>query len=182
MKRTSFLSALVFAGALSLASCSSVEDGPTGPGGGPAPSTLLSGNGLLGTSIGSGLLACDPLPYASASATIGAQGGTLIVGPHQLTVPAGALAGPVVISGEAPVGTVNSVQLQPEGLQFAAGKPAKLTLSYANCPLLGSLLPKRIAYITDLLDILSYVPSLDDLLGRKVTGTLEHFSRYAVAW
>jgi hypothetical protein len=182
VKRISFLSALVLAGALSLASCSSVEDGPTGPGGDPAPSTLLSGNGLLGTSIGSGLLACDPLPYASASATIGAQGGTLIVGPHRLTVPAGAFAGPVVISAEAPVGTVNSVQLQPEGLQFAAGKPAKLTLSYANCPLLGSLLPKRIAYTTNLLDILSYVPSLDDLLGRKVTGTLEHFSRYAVAW
>jgi hypothetical protein len=177
VKRIPFLSALVLAGALSLASCSSMEDGPTGPGADPAPSTLLSG-----TSIGSGLLACDPLPYASASATIGTQGGTLVIGPHKLTVPAGALAGPVVISGEAPVGTVNSVKLQPEGLQFAAGKPAKLTLSYANCPLLGSLLPKRIAYTTDLLGILSYVLSLDDLLGRKVTGSLEHFSRYAVAW
>ncbi len=183
MKRIPFLSALVLAGALSLASCSSVEDGPTGPGADPVASTsLLSGDGLLGTSIGSGLLACDPLPYASASATIGTQGGTLVIGPHRLTVPAGALAGPVVISGEAPVGTVNSVKLQPEGLQFAAGKPAKLTLSYANCPLLGSLLPKRVAYTTDLLGILSYVPSLDDLLGRKVTGSLEHFSRYAVAW
>jgi hypothetical protein len=171
------LSILVFAGALSLASCSSLTD-PTDP----APSALLGGNGLLGTPIGEGLLACDPLPYASGSATIGAAGGTLVIGPHKLVVPAGALANPVLIQGEAPVGTVNSVQLQPEGLQFAAGKPAKLTLSYANCPLLGGLLPKRIAYTTDLLAILSYVTSLDDLLGRKVTGSLEHFSRYAVAW
>lgn len=182
MKRNPYLSALVLAGVLNLASCSSVEDDPTGPGTDPAPSALLSGNGLLGTSIGSGLLACAPLPYASASATIGAQGGTLVIGPHTLTVPAGALAGPIVISAEAPVGTVNSVRLQPEGLRFAAGKPARLTLSYANCPLLGSLLPKRVAYTTDLLGILSYVVSLDDLLGRKVTGSLEHFSRYAVAW
>lgn len=182
MKRLPSLSALVLAGALSLVSCSSVQDDPTGPGTDPAASTLLSGNGLLGTSIGSGLLACDPLPYAAGSATIGSAGGTLVIGPHRLTVPAGALAGPVVISGEAPVGTVNSVKLLPEGLQFATGKPATLTLSYANCPLLGSLLPKRIAYTTDLLSILSYVPSLDDLLGRKVTGSLQHFSRYAVAW
>ena len=181
MKRTRFLSALLLVGALGLASCTATGDGPTGVG--DSPSALLgSGGGLLGTPIGSGLLACDPLPYASASDTIGPEGGTLVVGPHRLTIPAGALSAPVLITAEAPVGTVNSVQLQPEGLQFAAGKPAKLTLSYANCPLLGSLLPKRIAYTTNLLDILSYVPSLDDLLGRKVTGTLEHFSRYAVAW
>jgi hypothetical protein len=182
VKRIPFLPALILAATLSLASCSSVEDGPTGLGADPVPSTLFSGDGLLGTSIGSGLLACAPLPYAAASATIGAEGGTLVIGQHKLTVPAGALAGPVLISGEAPVGTVNSVKLLPEGLQFAAGKPAKLTLSYSNCPLLGSLLPKRVAYTTDLLGILSYLPSLDDLLGRTVTGSLKHFSRYAVAW
>jgi hypothetical protein len=180
VNRTRWSSILVFAGALSLASCSSPTD-PTASAE-EAPSALLGGNGLLGTPIGQGLLACDPLPYASGSATIGAAGGTVVIGPHRLVVPAGALASPVLIQGEAPVGTVNSVKLQPEGLQFAAGKPAKLTLSYANCPLLGSLLPKRIAYTTDLLGILSYVASLDDLLGRKVSGSLEHFSRYAVAW
>ena len=155
MKRTHVLSVLVLAGALSLASCSSLEE-PTAPGD-EAPSALLAGDGLLGTSIGSGLLACNPLPYAANSATIGPAGGSLTVGPHTLTVPAGALTTPVLISAEAPVGTVNSVRFGPEGLQFAAGKPATLTLSYANCPLLGSLLPKRIAYTTDLLSILSYV-------------------------
>jgi hypothetical protein len=181
VNRTRFLSALFFVGALGLASCTSTGDGPTGVG--DSPSALLgSGGGLLGTQIGSGLLACDPLPYASASDTIGPDGGTLVVGPHRLTVPAGALSAPVLITAEAPVGTVNSVQLQPEGLQFAQGRPARLTLSYANCPLLGRLLPKRIAYTTDLLEILSYVLSVDDLLNKRVTGTLEHFSRYAVAW
>ncbi|HET7426455.1 MAG TPA: hypothetical protein VFJ50_05410 [Gemmatimonadales bacterium] len=180
MSRTRLSFALIVAGALSLASCSSL-DAPTGPD--TEPSTLLSGGGgLLGTSIGSGLLACDSLPYASASATIGATGGTLVIGPHRLVVPAGALAAPTLIRGEAPVGPVASVKLQPEGLRFATGKPARLTLSYASCPLLGSLLPKRIAYTTDLLAILSFLPSLDDLLGRTVTAPLEHFSRYAVAW
>ena len=180
MKRTRVLSVLVLAGALSLASCSSLEE-PTAPGD-EAPSAQLAGNGLLGTSLGSGLLACNPLPYAADSAIIGPAGGSLSVGPHTLTVPAGALAAPVLITAEAPVGTVNSVRFGPEGLQFAAGKPATLTLSYANCPLLGSLLPKRIAYTTDLLSILSYVISVDDLVHRRVTGSLGHFSRYAVAW
>jgi hypothetical protein len=182
VKRIPFLPALIVAAALGLASCSG-EDGPTGIGSDVTPSPLLgSGGGLLGTSLGSGLLACDPLPYASASQQIGPEGGTLVIGPHALIVPAGALAAPVVITGEAPVGTVNSVQLYPEGLRFASGKPARLTLSYANCPLAGRLLPKRIAYTTDLLQILTYVLSVDDLLHAKVTGSLEHFSRYAVAW
>jgi len=180
VKSTRVLFAFVLAGALSLASCSSPEE-PVAPGD-EAPSAQLAGNGLLGTPIGSGLLACNPLPYAADSALIGPSGGTLAIGPHTLTVPAGALASPVLITAEAPVGTVNSVRFGPEGLQFAAGKPAALTLSYANCPLLGSLLPKRIAYTTDLLSILSYVTSADDLLNRRVSGSLQHFSRYAVAW
>ena len=176
--RVSFV--LVLAGALSLASCSSTHD-PLGPEA-ETPSSLISGIGLLGTPIATGLLACDPVAYAADSATIGPEGGTLVIGPHTLAVPAGALAEPVLIRGEAQVGAVNSVTLLPEGLRFAAGKPAKLTLSYANCPLLGRLLPQRIANTTHLLAILSYVPSLDDLLGRTVSGSLEHFSRYAVAW
>lgn len=183
MKRKLPLSALAVAVMLGLASCSTEGNGPAGPSSDPAPSALLgSGGGLLGTGIGGGLLACDSLPYASTTQTVGSEGGTIVVGPHRLTVPAGALSAPVAITAEAPVGTVNSVRLTPEGLQFAPGKPARLTLSYANCPLLGQLLPKRIAYTTDLLQILSYVLSVDDLLARRVTGYLEHFSRYAVAW
>ena len=184
MKRTRFLSALLFVSALSMVSCSSGDDGPSGPSSEASPAALLgsSGGGLLGTGIGSGLLACTPLPYAVTQQTVGPDGGTLLVGPHKLTIPAGALSTPVQIRAEAPVGTVNSVQLSPEGLTFATGKPATLTLSYANCPLLGQVLPKRIAYTTDLLAILSYVVSLDDLLAKRVSGTLAHFSRYAVAW
>jgi hypothetical protein len=182
VQRKQFLSALILLAALGFVSCTG-EDGPTGVRADVTPSPLLgSGNGLLGTPLGSGLLACDSLPYASDSLTIGPAGGTLVLGPHTLTVPAGALAEPVLITGEAPAGTVNSVRLFPEGLHFAPGRPARLTLSYANCPLTGRLLPKRIAYTTDLLQILSYVLSLDDLFHQKVSGSLDHFSRYAVAW
>jgi hypothetical protein len=180
MIRHPFARAIALVSILTVTSCTS-GDGPTGIS--DEPSALLDGSGgLLGTDIGSGLLACQPLPYAINTVTIGPEGGTISVGPHSLRVPAGALTEPVAITAEAPVGQVNSVKLMPEGLQFAPGKPATLTLSYANCPLLGRVLPKRIAYTTDLLAILSYVLSVDDLLAKKVTGNLEHFSRYVVAW
>ncbi len=180
--RTRLFVSLLLASALTIVSCTSGDD-PTGPGFEDHPSQLLSGgSGLLGTEIGSGLLACNPLPYAYAEKTIGLSGGVIDVGPHRLTIPAGSLTEPILIKAEAPVGTVNSVKLLPEGLKFATSKPAKLTLSYANCPLLGQILPKRIAYTNDLLQILSYLVSVDDFLAKKVTGNLEHFSRYGIAW
>jgi hypothetical protein len=75
---------------------------------------------------------------------------------------------------------VNRVQFAPHGIRFE--RPAALTMSYANCNLLGVLLPKRIAYTDNLLNILEYLLSVDDLLHRRVTGQLRHFSNFAVAW
>ena len=81
----------------------------------------------------------------------------------------------------APTGQgVNAVKFKPAGLRFVT--PAVLSMSYSNCSLLGNLLPKRIAYTDDNLNIISYLLSLDNLLSRRVTGKVSHFSEYAVAW
>ncbi len=127
-----------------------------------------------------GLLVCTPLAADSVTQTIGPEGGTLQVGATTLAIPAGALDSAVSITAVAPSDTVNRVQFQPEGLTFL--QPAQLTMSYANCNTLGLTLPKQIAYTTDLLLILEYFPSLDDLSGRTVTGQIHHFSDYAIAW
>ncbi len=127
-----------------------------------------------------GLISCIPLPYDSVTQAIGPKGGNLSVGPHKLTVPRGALAAPVSITAVAPSDTVNRVQFRPEGLSFA--KSASLTMSYLNCPLLGSTDPRQVAHTDDALQILQYLPSTDQQKSSKVTGTLEHFSNYAVAW
>jgi len=127
-----------------------------------------------------GLLTCQPLPYDSTTQTVGPDGGTIQIGAHALVIPAGALASPTMITAVAPSGPVNAVRFQPEGLQFAG--TAYLTLSYANCDLLGSLAPKRIAYTTDALGILEYLLSADNLFAQQVTGELHHFSEYAIAW
>ncbi|HEY6225477.1 MAG TPA: hypothetical protein VIW26_16960 [Gemmatimonadales bacterium] len=161
-----------------------VDNSPTGV---AAPAATPSADlisGVVGstTSLVGTLLQCTPMPYAQNSKVIGPAGGDLQIGPHVLHVPAGALSQSVLITGQAPSDDVNSVRLYPQGLQFATGKPATLTMTYANCNLLGKILPKRIAYTTDNLQILSYLLSLDNLLSKQVTGQIQHFSRYAVAW
>jgi hypothetical protein len=143
----------------------------------PAPDASLIG-GLLGAT---GLLKCSNLPYASNTKTIGALGGSISAGPHTLVIPPGALLTPTTITMTAPTGLgVNAVKFQPEGLRFIT--PAVLTMSYANCSLLGKLLPKRIAYTDDNLNIISYLLSLDNLLSKYVTGKVNHFSDYVIAW
>ena len=163
--------ALVVAGCTDRPLISAPESAPA------APEASLIGD-LLGAT---GLLQCSDLPYASATQSIGSAGGTIRIGPHTLAVPAGALFSPVTITGELVTGRgVNAVRFKPEGLRFQ--RSAYLTMSYANCNLLGRLLPKRIAYVSDGLGILSYLLSIDNPLAYKVTGRVDHFSNYAVAW
>ena len=137
---------------------------------------------LIGSLLGpTGLLKCSNLPYDSSTVTIGPLGGTISAGPHWLTVPPGAVLSPTAITMTAPTGQgVNAVKFKPVGLRFVT--PAVLSMSYSNCSLLGILLPKRIAYTDDNLNIISYLLSLDNLLSKRVTGKVNHFSEYAVAW
>jgi len=171
---------------LAVSSCSTVDriSGPQSPAvaldmaevgdSGPATRRFPS------VGLARALLACPEEAEASGEKEIGPEGGTLQIGPHQLVVPAGALDSVVRITGTVQPDSVISVQLSPEGLTF--NQPARLTLSYASCPLIPFLLPKHVAYTNDALDILQVLPSSDDLLGEQVSADLDHFSRYAVAW
>jgi hypothetical protein len=127
-----------------------------------------------------GLLQCSPLPSSSVKQAIGPAGGTMQIGPHVFVVPPGALAAPVTIQAKTAGGTGNAAWFKPAGLIFL--KPAYLTLSYANCNTSGSTAPKEIAYATDSLTIITYVPSVDHNSTQQVTGQVAHFSNYAVAW
>ncbi|HWZ27381.1 MAG TPA: hypothetical protein VNX15_02390 [Gemmatimonadales bacterium] len=148
---------------------------------GPQKDLLGDVTGLVGSLAQNlGLLKCTPLPKATSTATIGPWGGSLTVGPHTFVVPAGALSQNVTITASLSADTVNAITFQPAGLQFA--KPASLTMSYANCNLLGRLLPKHIAYTDDNYVILQLLVSIDNLFTRKVTGQVHHFSHYALAW
>ncbi|HET8623914.1 MAG TPA: hypothetical protein VFM14_10155 [Gemmatimonadales bacterium] len=117
------------------------------------------------------LLTCTQQPYAKSTKVIGPEGGTIVVGNHSLFVPKGALNRKVQITAEQVRGSTNSVRFAPEGLRFA--RPAEVKLSYANCAQLP--LKKRVVYTDEL-------PSKDESRSRAVTGQIDHFSRYAVAY
>jgi hypothetical protein len=159
------------------ASCS--DRAPTAP---AAPELAAPNASLIGDLLRpTGLLQCSALPAASSTKTIGSAGGSITVGPHILRIPAGALDKPTTITATLDTDRgVNGIHFAPEGLQFDA--PAYLTMSYANCNLLGRLLPKRIAYTSNLLDIVEYLLSIDNLWTKKVTGRVNHFSEYVIAW
>ncbi len=188
-----FVSGLIVAALLMVGVSCASDDSITGPSSdqssqpsaqpsqGPTPDPLLGSlvDPVLQTVLGTvNLLTCSPQPYAQTRAVVGPAGGTIIVGAHRLTIPAGALAAPVAITAEQVRGTTNSVRLQPAGLKFA--KPATLTLSYRNCLL--PPLTKRVVYTDEQLRILEVIPSLDLRLTWSVNGTIRHFSRYAVAY
>ena len=128
----------------------------------------------------SALLPCSKLPSTSVKQTIGTAGGAMRIGPHLFLVPSGALAQPVTISGKTAAGPGNVVDFKPVGLAFL--KPAYLVLSYANCSAAGSSASRAVAYTTDSLAILYYVPSSDNTSAQYVTGQISHFSNYAIAW
>lgn len=153
------------------------EHSPTSVPAAPAAQPDLIG-GLLSAT---GLLRCSDLPAAQSSAMIGPDGGKISAGPHTLVIPSGALSAPTQITMTLQTGRgVNAVQFQPEGLHF--NRPASLTMSYANCSIISFLLPKKIVYTSDALQILETLLSLDNIFTRKVTGQVNHFSDYVVGW
>jgi hypothetical protein len=180
------LSALLFGATAVFSSCG--DPTPLGPRPQAAAPAVAPQADLLGGVVGGvgnllkhvGLLSCSSLPPAFASKTIGYEGGTINVGPHSFVVPRGALSRPVTITATIEPEQVNHILFKPDGLHFQ--KSASLTMSYANCNILSSLLPKHIAHVDENLNILGLLLSVDNLLSKKVTGQVDHFSDYAVAW
>ena len=161
--------------------CGSEGDSPLAPSAN-APEAALISNAVptvTSTLLGSvDLLTCKSLPYASASATIGPDGGTIRVGKGTLLIPRGALSSRVTIKAEQISGKANSIRFSPEGLKFS--RSAQLTMSYYNCLL--TLPTKRIVYTSESLRVLEILRSLDLRLTRTVSAPIDHFSRYAIAY
>lgn len=142
--------------------------------------TVDGTTGLVSTTLYSvvGLLSCPSQDQITASKVIGPLGGSLVVGDHELVVPAGALSQNVTISGTRVSGSVAEVDFQPHGLKFA--KPATLRLSYSVCKTSQKNV-QSIVYVDDAQQILESPQSTDDAKTDKVTAWINHFSGYAVA-
>lgn len=160
-----------------LASCGGTATDPADP---TDPTAAKSARGyqLIGAALP--IFACQkPLRVDSGSAVIGASGGQVSFGPHQLTVPAGALRAPTRISARAAAGDSLVVDLEPHGLQFAA--PVTLSLSYKECVTPPKFVLGMLYTNAAVTQVLSVVPAQDQFTKWAVVGTITHFSVYAAS-
>lgn len=127
-----------------------------------------------------GIASCPNPPKDNASQKVGPAGGTVQVGPHTLTIPAGALSKDVTITAKTGAKNGNAIEFGPEGLRF--NSYVRLTMDLSNCTGWGLLRLPLVVYTTDLLSILEAEPSVLDPKRKTVTGFITHFSQYAVAY
>jgi hypothetical protein len=179
MKFTRFaVSAAGLTAMIALAACS---DSPTAPmSGGSIQAAFGNPNRVTSTDevlrSGHAIVSCARQPASVGAKLIGPAGGTMNIGRHKFTVPAGALTAPTMITATAiSDGNVRKVHFEPEGLQFA--KPATLEMRTDGCHSGG---PMQIAYVDDSNVILYLIDSQE--IPHKVVGSISHFSDYAIAW
>src|SRR3989442_3500255 len=107
--KTMHLRPAVLLGAASALMLGCGDRSPLGvPSQAPTPHSALIGGPLAPT----GVLTCQPLPYDSATQTIGPEGGTIQIGAYSLVIPAGAPAAPTVITPRRASGSPDSRRLQ----------------------------------------------------------------------
>ena len=179
--RLQFAALLVAATAAALSCVDHAVTGPTSPSiDAPvfqASTTFKKGVGGGGNG---GVDSCSTVIVGMIKQTVGPAGGVIALGPARLTIPPGALKAPVTIQAQIPAGYAgNYIQFKPDKTVFL--QPASLTISYSNCSLVN-VTQLKVAQVSDVLQIIQYVPSTNDLDGHTVTGQLQHFSNYAVAW
>ena len=115
----------------------------------------------------------------SATQTIGASGGTLHIGPHQFTVPAGALDHDVTITATSTGSTRRGLDFAPHGLHFQ--KPVSMTISFAGCevPTGGTL---GVVYTDSNGRPIQRMPAHADHPAHRITALTDHFSGYIASW
>jgi hypothetical protein len=172
-------SVLLVGAALTVSSCG--DRTATGPAqvGAAGPQASLIGDIIKVFTRGL-IDSCASLSSEPVTRTIGPDGGVIAIGPDTLRIPPRALSRPVTIQASLPAGYfVNFVVFEPSGLTFR--KPASLTMGYSSCNLLANL-GLEIAQVTDDLRVIEYLRSTDNKATRSVTGVVQHFSNYAVAY
>ncbi|RMF56412.1 MAG: hypothetical protein D6743_20300 [Calditrichaeota bacterium] len=119
-----------------------------------------------------------------SSAVIGPEGGFLVHAAHRLDVSAGALSEPMELTFSMPVSDTLMFDLGPDGTQFDG--PVKLTVSWDHAFTSGlDETQFKVVVWNPTTQVWESVPtSIDTELnlatGDLLTGSLKHFSRYAI--
>jgi len=130
------------------------------------------------------LLVCPTNQTQSATAVIGALGGTVAVGGSSITLPPAAVLEPTTITLTVPASNYMEVDITANDAEhFDFLVPATVTISYARCSRSNiNLKPLSVWYIDSLLkSLLQNMGGIDNKLLRTVTFTTDHLSGYSIA-
>lgn len=175
MRRSQGFSTSVFAillTGLALAACEP-DANPTDP----------SGDRLASLAHNATFTVCPTRTARTASATIGADGGTVSVDGASLTIPAGALPGPTEIELTVPVSRHAQVDVTADGREdFAFRTPVTLVISYDRCP------PGQVRDTLGVWEIdpgtgapVEFLGGHDDKERRHVEARPEHLTSFVIA-
>lgn len=131
------------------------------------------------------LLTCPTSSTETASGLISAAlGGTVSVGGHSVTIPAGALLSDATVSLTVPASKYVEVELEVNGSDhFLFQLPVVVSISYDRCSRSNIFRAPLTAWYIDSQSkaLLEHMGGIDNKLLRTVTFTTPHFSAYAVA-
>ena len=130
------------------------------------------------------LLECPTNQTKSATAVVGALGGTVSVDGSRITLPPGAVLEPTTITLTVPASKYMEVDITANDAEhFDFVLPATVTISYARCNRSNiNQAPLTVWYIDSVLKtLLQNMGGFDNKLLRTVTFTTDHLSGYSIA-
>jgi hypothetical protein len=150
----------------------------------PRPTAISSGSSAA-FSRSPSLMACPTNQTLSTSAVIDVLGGTVSIGGMTVTIPAGALSLPTVISITVPASQYLEIDVRANALlSFVFNQPVSVTIDYSRCNRadIGAV-PLTVWHIDPMThQLLENMGGVDDKANRSITFTTGHFSGYAVAF
>jgi hypothetical protein len=132
--------------------------------------------------LSSKLLECSNMQPVSVSTTVGPMGAELSFANNSVSIPAGALLEPVVLTLTIPASPYAEVDVSANGLaSFQFERPIEFTIDYARCGR-GDAHPNGVWYVDPVThELLEFMGGVDDPQHRRVTFTTSHLSAYALA-
>lgn len=130
------------------------------------------------------LLSCPTTTTQTTSALIGVLGGTVSLAGSSISIPAGALTVPTLITVTIPAGQFMEVDVQANALtSFLFNQPVSITIDYSRCSQNLSNTSLSVWNIDEQTKaLLENMGGVNDPLTESITFTTGHLSGYAVAF
>lgn len=142
------------------------------------------GNGPPLPSGSQGLVACPSVTSTSASAIVTILGGSVLLGQTGITLPAGAVTLPTLLSVTLPVSSYAEVDIKANDLEsFLFQRTVTVSIDYSRCPAANVDDERLMVWYIDPATkrFLENMGGTDNKAAKRITFTTDHLSSYAIA-